>query len=135
MVKIEVTFYSIYCELSTTKNYGKFNSDHKTKWWHSHGIYEKSDIIVISNFLKLPLTFLEVTGFFFFLLEKKRLLNYNEKCLLNSFIHYYYFLKKTSHLTPGLGLCNILGKRQIRQFLASFWVSRFSFICQNHTSE
>ena len=72
-------------------------------------------MIVISNFLKLPLTFLEVAVFF--LLEKQRLLNYNEKCLLNSFIHYYYFFKKTSHFTPGLGLCNILGKRQIRQFL------------------
>ena len=121
MFKIKVTFYSIYCEIATTKNYGKFSSHYphayKTKWWRSHGIYVKLKIIVISNFLKLPLTFLEVAVFF--LLEKQRLLNYNEKCLLNSFIHYYYFSKKkkTSHLTPGLGLSNILGKRQIRQFL------------------
>ena len=41
-----------------------------------------------------------------------------QRKVYTQFIHYYYYyFNKTSHLTPGLGLCNILGKRQIRQFL------------------
>ena len=66
--KIKVTFYSIYCELATTKNYGKFSSHYphayKTKWWHSHGIYEKLKIIVNNNFLKLARTFSKVALFY-----------------------------------------------------------------------
>ena len=114
MFKIQFRFISFIVSLPPPKITAN-STPNTNQNGDTHRIYGKSDIIVISNFLKLPLTFLDVAVFF--LLEKQRLLNYKEKCLLNSFMHYCHFLKKPSHLTPGLGLCNILAKRQIRQFL------------------
>ena len=111
MFKIQLPFISFIVNLPPTYH---STPDYKTIWWHSRGIYGKPDIIVISNFLTLPLTFLEVAVFFTRETKAAKL----QRKLFTQFIHSsLFFLKKTSHLTPGLGLCNLLGKRQIRQFL------------------
>ena len=90
----------------------------------THTEYMENQTIVISNFLKLPLTFLEVAVFcfvlfcFFFTWETK--VAKLQRKVFTQFIHSLLFKKKKkkpSHLTPGLGLCSILGKRQIRLFL------------------
>ena len=96
MFEIKVTFYSIYCELATTKNYGKFSSHYphvyKTKWWHLHGIYEKLKIIVNNNFLNLPRTFSKVAFF-----TRK---TWAAKLQLNYHYYYNYYLKKTLWCNP-----------------------------------
>ena len=96
MFEIKVTFYSIYCELATTKNYGKLSSHYphvyKTKWWHLHGIYEKLKIIVNNNFLNLPRTFSKVAFF-----TRK---TWAAKLQLNYHYYYNYYFKKTLWCNP-----------------------------------
>ena len=110
--------------LPPPKNYRKFSSHYphvyKTKWRHSHGIYEKLNIIVNNSFLKLPRTFAKVA---FFTRETWPLnYNYSRTSL--------FPLQNTRNLLSSV--CNMsimtcLNRLRYYQFVASVFIGYFRF--------